>query len=105
MSRSDTYGRTQSISPRPARRHLRLPCLLVKKAGRLQFTPVCTLHPVPPRAAISGSWALVCDPAITLREAQATAPAPEVLARCLRLRQADAFCADFRAVHLGELSQ
>lgn len=74
--------------PAPAsHRGLRLLCLLVEKSGRKQFVPAVTLQPLPPRAPISGSWALVCDPAISLRETQAKSPRPSLLARCIRQRQ------------------
>ncbi|MDT4817766.1 hypothetical protein FQZ97_508500 [compost metagenome] len=71
--------------------------------GPLQ--PVHTLHRVPPYASVSGSWGdaprrrhmetgfqyLSCGTGFYLRKAPARAPSPEVLARCVRQWQADAF--------------
>lgn len=74
----------QQIPAPVAPRGLRLLCLLVEKSGRKQFVPATTLQPLPPRAPISGSWALVCDPAISLRPTQAKSPRPSLLARYLR---------------------
>ena len=79
---------TQSIPAPASRPGLHLLCLLVEKSGRKQYVPAVTLQPVPPRAPVSGSWALVCDPAISLRETQAKSPRPSLLARCIRQRQA-----------------
>lgn len=83
-----SHERPESIPAPASPRGLRLLCVLVEKSGRKQFVPATTLQPVPPRAPISGSWALVCDPAISLRPTQAKSPRPSLLARCIRQRQA-----------------
>jgi len=84
-----SHERPESIPAPASPRRLHLLCLLVEKSGRKQFVPAVTLQPVPPRAPISGSWALVCDPAISLRETQAKSPCPSLLARYLRQWQAN----------------
>lgn len=83
------HERPESIPAPASPRGLRLLCLLVEKSGRKQFVPAVTLHPLPPRAPVSGSWALVCDPAFSLRETQAKPPRPSLLARYLRQWQAN----------------
>lgn len=79
----------ESIPAPASPRGLRLLCLLVEKSGRKQYVPATTLQPVPPRAPVSGSWALVCDPAFSLRETQAKPPRSSLLARYLRQWQAN----------------
>ena len=83
------HERPESIPAPASPRGLRLLCLLVEKSGRKQYVPAVTLQPVPPRAPVSGSWALVCDPAFSLRETQAKPPRPSLLARYLRQWQAN----------------
>lgn len=96
----------QSIPPRPARRQLRLLCVLVpSSSGRVRSLPVHTLRPMPPRVCGQGRWNLEGDTGFYLRETHATAPAPEVLARYLRLGQTGALRADPRAVRVGGLSR
>lgn len=75
------HERPESIPAPASPRGLRLLCVLVEKSGRKQFVPAVTLQPLPPRAPVSGSWALVCDPAFSLRETQAKPPRPSLLAR------------------------
>lgn len=84
--------------------------------GRLQ--PVHTMQPVPPYAGAHGRWDhesgircleaglqyLSCGAGIYLRETHARAPSPEVLARYLRQRQADALRPCARAIRAGGLS-
>lgn len=95
----------QPVPPRPARRELRLLCLLVPSfTGVARSLPIHTLRPMPPRVSGQGKWCLEGEPCLSLRETHATAPAPEVLARYLRLGQSGAFRADPRAVRTGGLS-
>lgn len=87
--------------PAPAApRQLRLLCLLgqsdVGGAASRDF-PVLTLRGLPPMADIQGRWSLDGVAGLALRETQARPPRPEVLARCVRQRQAYAFRAYTRA--------
>lgn len=95
----------QSIPQSPTRRELRLLCLLVPSLTGSRALPVHTLRPMPPRVSGQGKWCLEGEPCLSLRETHATAPAPEVLARYLRLGQSGAFRADPRAIRVGELSR
>jgi len=92
----------QSVPSSPARRELRLLCLLVPSfTGVARSLPIHTLRPMPPRVCGQGRWNLEGETGFHLRETHATAPAPEVLARYLRLGQSGAFRADPRAVRAG----
>ena len=84
------FDEPQPLSASAARAGLQLLCVLIKSAdGTRKRQPICTLHPVPPRAALSGVWPLVLPAGLVLRPAF-TSPAPrELLAHSLRLRQAD----------------
>lgn len=95
----------EQVSAPAPRRELRLLCLLVSSRtdGTRSF-PVHTLRPMPPRVSYQGQWFLEGEPCLSLRETHATAPAPEVLARYLRLGQSGALRADPRAVRAGGLS-
>lgn len=92
--------------PAPAARpELRLFCLLVKdRDGTARSLPVHTMRPMPPRVGPVGRWSLASDPSFVLRETRAERPAPEVLARYLRQRPADALRADPRTVRAGGVS-
>ena len=95
----------QSVSTPATRRKLRLLCVLVpSRSGGIRSLPVHTLRPMPPRVSGQGKWCLEGDPCLSLREAHATAPAPEVLARYLRLGQTNALRADSRTARAGGLS-
>jgi hypothetical protein len=94
----------QRIPSNPARRELRLLCVLVSSRTGVRSLPVHTLRPVPPRVSYQGQWFLEGGSCLYLRETHATAPAPEVLARYLRLGQSDALRADPRAVRTGGIS-
>ena len=97
---------SQSVSPPATRRKLRLLCVLVpSRSGGIRSLPVHTLRPMPPRVSGQGKWHLASDTGFYLRETHATAPAPEVLERYLRLGQSNALRADSGAVRAGELSQ
>ena len=91
----------QPVSSSPARRELRLLCLLVPSRTGSRALPIHTLRPMPPRVCGQGRWHLEGETGFHLRETHATAPAPEVLARYLRLGQSGAFRADPRAVRAG----
>ena len=94
----------QSVSTPAARRKLRLLCVLVpSRSGGIRSLPVHTLRPMPPRVSGQGKWHLASDTGFYLREAHATAPAPEVLARYLRLGQTNALRADSGTVRGGRL--
>lgn len=98
---------------------LRLLCLLVpSRTGETRSLPVHTLHRVPPYRSLHGRYyddagrgRVALDPldvpggtGFYLRQTHARAPSAELLARCLRQRQADALRADPRAIRAGGLS-
>ncbi|MCO2158604.1 Arc family DNA-binding protein [Pseudomonas aeruginosa] len=98
---------------------LRLLCLLVpSRTGEARSLPVHTLHRVPPYASLHGRYhdgqgrrSVALDlldlPGGTgfyLRETHARAPSPEVLARCLRQREANALRPGARTIRAGGLS-
>ena len=106
----------RSSTSRPGQRLL---CLLVpSRTGEARSLPVHTLHRVPPYAGLHGRYhdgqgrgSVALDPldvpggtGFYLREAHARAPSPEVLARYLRQRQADALRPFARAIRAGGLS-
>ncbi|CAD5109560.1 hypothetical protein PSEWESI4_03865 [Pseudomonas carbonaria] len=89
----------ESVSAPTTCGELRLLCLLVKaRSGETRALPVHTVHPVPPRVRLQGRWPLEGDTGFTLRPAPTRRPSAEVVVRCLRQRQANAFRADSRAV-------
>lgn len=100
-------------------RGLRLLCLLVQtRTGETRSLPVHTLHRVPPYTGLrgryhdgAGRWSVAFDPldvpggaGFYLRETHARPPSPEVLARCLRQRQAHTFRAHSPAIRVGGLN-
>ena len=88
-----------------ARRQLRLLCVLVpSRSDGIRSLPVHTLRPMPPRVSGQGKWRLESDSGLYLRETHATTPAPEVLARYLRLGQTNALRADSGTFRAGGLS-
>lgn len=98
----------QHIRPKPPLRphlRLRLLCLLVpSRTGEVRSLPVHVLRALPPRTDIQGRWAPGLPAGLVLRETQACAPRPEVLARCAWQRRAHALRAQLRAVRQGALS-
>lgn len=97
-------GQDIRLSPSPARRQLRLLCVLVKtKLGTAQAgcLPIHTLHRLPPRAMVSGKWSNPRYAGLHLRETHATEPTAEVLERCLRQRQTHPFRAPARPLRAG----
>lgn len=101
-----SHEHSQPLSTPTTPRELRLLCLLVPSfTGVARSLPVHTLRPMPPRVSSQGRWCLEGEPCLSLRETHATAPAPEVLARYLRLGQSGALRSDPRAVRIGGLSQ
>jgi len=100
-----SHEHSRPLSTPTAPRELRLLCLLVPSfTGVARSLPVHTLRPMPPRVSYQGKWCLEGEPCLSLRETHATAPAPEVLARYLRLGQSGALRADPRAVRTGGIS-
>lgn len=100
-------GQDVRLSPSPARRQLRLLCVLVKtKLGTAQAgcLPIHTMHRVPPRSMVQGKWSNPRYAGLYLRETQAVAPSTEVLARCERHRQTHALRAPARTVRTGGVS-
>lgn len=97
-------GQDVRLSPSPARRELRLLCLLVKPklaTAEARRLPVHTMHRLPPRTMAHGRWAELCDSCLVLRETQAVEPTAEVLERCARHRQTHALRAPARTVRTG----
>lgn len=92
--------KSEPVPAPAAQRQLRLLCLLgqsdVGTATSCYF-PVLTMRGLPPKADIQGRWSLDSVAGLALRETQARPPRPEVLARCVRQRQAYAFRAHTRA--------
>ena len=83
----------QPLSASATRTGLQLLCMRVPSPAGERTQPICTLHPMPPRAALSGVWPLVLPAGLVLRPAH-TSPAPrELLAHGLRLGQADSLFA------------
>lgn len=79
----------EQVSAPAAPRELRLLCLLVpSRTGQPRALPVHTLRALPPRRCVQGRWNLASEAGFHLRETQARAPSPEVLARCVRQRPA-----------------
>ena len=119
-ARQEVRGAPAQELPRsiPSRK-LRLLCLLVQtRTGETRSLPVHTLHRVPPYAGLRGRYydeagrgCVAFDPldlpggaGFYLRETHARPPSPEVLARCLRQRQAHALCAHSPAIRAGGLT-
>lgn len=101
-----SHEQSRPLSTPTAPRELRLLCLLVPSfTGVARSLPIHTLRPMPPRVSYQGQWFLEGGSCLYLREAHATAPAPEVLARYLRLGQPGALRTDPRAVRIGGLSR
>lgn len=79
----------EQVSAPAAPRELRLLCLLVpSRTDGTRSLPVHTLRALPPRRCVQGRWNLASEAGFHLRETQARAPSPEVLARCVRQRPA-----------------
>ncbi len=84
-----------------SRRQLRLLCVLVKaKLGSAQarHLPVHTMHRLPPRAMVAGKWSDARYAGLHLRETCPAEPTAEVLARCVRQRQANPFRTPARTI-------
>lgn len=101
--RGMTYGHPRQLPADHPRAGLLLLCVLVKSHfSSLRALPVHTLSRLhAPWRAVSGRWPVVLPDGLLLRETHAVQAAPEVLARCLRQRQADAFCPGARAFRVG----
>lgn len=101
LQAQDSANEKPEPVPAPApRRELRLLCLLGKPhlgASQARYLPIHTLHRLPPRTMVSGKWSEPRYAGLYLRETQAVAPTAEVLARCVRQRQAHALRAYSRA--------
>lgn len=112
-----TYVEADQLSTPSARPGLRLLCLLVQtRNGETRSLPVHTLRPMPPRLCAADShaangprrWCLEASglgvdsgTGLYLREAHATRPPREVVERCARHWQANAFRPDPRTVRTG----
>lgn len=81
----------QSLLPTPnSRSGLRLLCVLVRKAGHPIAQPVAVSGLPAPWAALSGRWPLALPSPFLLRETRPVPASAEVLARCVRQREAHA---------------
>ena len=110
----------ERIQQPPARRELRLLCLLVQgRDGQARSLPVHTLRPMPPRVCPTRPhskhgprrWCLDAlevaagnNPGLVLRETQAKRPTAQVLERCGKHRQANALCTATRTFSTGGVS-
>lgn len=100
-------GQDVRLSPSPARRQLRLLCLLVTPklaTAEARRLPVHTMHRLPPRAMVTGKWSNPRYAGLYLRETHAIEPTAEVLERCQRHRQTHPFRAPARTVRAGGVS-
>ncbi len=107
----------RQVSAPAARPGLRLLCLLVQaRNGKTRSLPVHTLRPMPPRLCAADThaangprrWNLEASglgvdsgTGLYLREAHATRPSREVVERCARHGQTNAFRPDSRTVRAG----
>ena len=112
-----TYAEAGQLSTPSARPGLRLLCLLVQtRNGETRSLPVHTMRPMPPRVCAADShtanglrrWNLEASAlgvdggtGLYLRETHSTRAPREVVERCLRLGEANAFRADPRTVRAG----
>jgi len=94
------------VSQPVARVGLLLLCVLVKsRFSTTRRLPVHTLSRLQaPWRAVSGRWPVVLPDGLLLRETHAVQASAEVLERCLRQRQADAFRPGARTVRVGAVS-
>lgn len=81
----------ETVPAPTSRPGLRLLCLLDETGSADSAKPVATLHQMPPRPGINGQWPSACRAPLVLRDTQARCPTAEVLARCVRHRQTNAF--------------
>lgn len=88
-------------NPRPG---LRLLCVLVRKAGYPIAQPVAVFRLPAPWAALSGRWPLALPSPFLLRETRPVPASAQVLARCVRQREAHALCARARSIPIGGLT-
>lgn len=104
--RGMTYGHPRQLSADHPRAGLLLLCVLVQSRFSAPRTlPVHTLSRLhAPWRAVSGRWPVVLPDGLLLRETHAVQASAEVLARCLRQRQADAFRSCARAVRVGAVN-
>lgn len=83
---------------------LRLLCVLVRKAGHPIAQPVAVSGLPAPWAALSGRWPLALPFPFLLRETRPVPASAEVLARCVRQREAHALRARARSIPTGGLN-
>ena len=102
LAAQDSANEKPEPVPAPtSRRQLRLLCVLGKpKLGTAQsaYLPIHTMHRVPPRAMVQGKWSDPRYAGLHLRETHATEPTAQVLARCVRQRQANPFRTPARTI-------
>ncbi len=100
MSHADPLA----IPVSPTRTGLRLLCVLCHKAGARIAQPVYVRRLPAPWAPLSARWPLALPSPFLLREARPKPSTAEVLARCLRQRQADSICSHPRTLRVGGLN-
>ncbi|RUI80608.1 Arc family DNA-binding protein [Pseudomonas aeruginosa] len=98
---TDASGQLPTPNPRPG---LRLLCVLVRKAGHPIAQPVAVSGLPAPWAALSGRWPLALPSPFLLRETRPVPASAEVLARCVRQREAHALRARARSIPTGGLT-
>ncbi|AXL68693.1 Arc family DNA-binding protein [Pseudomonas aeruginosa] len=95
---------SELLAPNPCP-GLRLLCVLVRKAGRCAVVQPISVYGLPaPWAALSGRWPLALPSPFLLRETRPVPASAEVLARCVRQREAHALCARARSISIGGLT-
>ncbi len=94
---------SELLAPNP-RSGLRLLCVLVRKAGHPIAQPVAVSGLPAPWAALSGRWPLALPSPFLLRETRPVPASAEVLARCVRQREAHALRARARSIPTGGLT-
>lgn len=98
QARDSANEKPDPVPAPTSRPELRLLCLLDETSTAESAKLVATMQPLPPRPRINGQWPSACRSPLVLRDAQARFPTREVLARCLRQRQANAFRAAARTI-------
>ncbi len=95
---------SELLAPNP-RSRLRLLCVLVRKAGRCAVVQPISVYGLPaPWAPLSGKWPLDLPYPFLLLETRPVPASAEVLACCVRQREAHALRARARSIPTGGLT-
>ena len=101
LQAQDSANEESEPVPAPtAPRQLRLLCVLdiLSAVSRPRYIPAGTMHRLSPRASCKGRWALEGDAFYQMRETHPKRPTAQVLARCVRQRQTNAFRSAARTI-------